>query len=136
MASAQRILIVSQTFPPYSGIGGRRWAKFTKYLSSAENDVRVICADLNVEKNSPWTSDVATVPLRTYKHSFPKVVEQFPKNIFERVIYRLQLAKLKMISQGTPYDRALLDEASFKDILLKELKDFRPDFTIVTAPMR
>jgi len=133
LASAQRILIVSQTFPPYAGIGGRRWAKFVKYLSSAGSEVRVICADLNVEKISPWTGDVAKVSLRTYEHSFPKVVEQFPKNITERVTYRLQLAKLKKISQGTPYDRALLDEASFKEVFLKELEEFQPDITIVTG---
>jgi len=133
LPSAQRILLVSQTFPPYKGIGGRRWAKFAKYLHASGNEVQVICADLHAEKNSPWKNDVAQIPLYTYKHSFPRVVEQFPKGIIEKLNYRIKLGMLKRMSQGTPYDRALLDEGSFKELLLNRLETFKPDALIVTG---
>lgn len=133
MPSAHRILLVSQTFPPYKGIGGRRWAKFAKYLQANGNQVQVVCADLMVEKKSPWKDDVTDIPIHTYKHNFPRVVEQFPKNILEKIDYRIKLAKLKRMSHGTPYDRALLDFDSFKEVLLKRLREFKPDYLIVTG---
>lgn len=133
MFSDHRILIVSQTFPPYNGIGGRRWAKFAKYLRTFGARVEVICADLKTNKKSPWTDDVKDIDRYTYNHQFPRVVEQFPKNTLEKIIYRLQLAKLRKISKGTPYDRALLDEHSFKEIYQNRLSEFKPQTVIVTG---
>lgn len=133
MSLAQRILIVSQTFPPYNGIGGRRWAKFAKYLDKNGHDIQVVCADLPVRKESPWTNDVKGLTRHTYTHYFPRVVEQFPVNAVEKVAYRLKLASLKRKSRGTPFDRALLDEDSFKRVFFERMKAFSPQTLIVTG---
>jgi len=130
---AERILIVSQTFPPYNGIGGRRWAKLAKYLCKAGIEIEVICADLGRDKTSPWTEDVNGVPVFTYEHSFPKILEQFPKSLFDKLNYRLQVARLKKISKGTPYDRALLDRDSFLKTFYRRLREFKPHTVVVTG---
>jgi len=133
LPSGQRILIVSQTFPPYNGIGGRRWAKFAKYLHSRGVKLEVICADLDTEKNSPWSEDVRNIKVYPYRHHFPRVVEQFPNNLLEKISYRIQLEKLRRISRGTPYDRAIMDEVSFMEVFLDRLREFRPETVIVTG---
>jgi hypothetical protein len=42
--SEKTILIICYGFPPFPGIGGRRWAKFSKYLSSYGFNINVIAS--------------------------------------------------------------------------------------------
>ncbi len=132
-----RILIVSHTFPPAPGIGGRRWAKFAKYLKRQGHAVEVLTAALPAQPQSSWTADVEGIPVHTYAHYFPEVLDKKPKDFFEKIAYRTALYNMNRKSNGSPYDRALNDEKAFVNQLL-QLLDFQ-DFqcVIVTgAPFR
>lgn len=95
--------------------------------------MEVICADLDTDKHSPWSEDVRNIAIYPYEHRFPRVVEQFPKKPLEKISYRIQLAKLRKISKGTPYDRALMDEDSFSEVFIDRLKEFKPQSVIITG---
>lgn len=133
MSGKKRILIAAHTFPPYSGIGGRRWAKFAKYFEREGHDVSVISADLGQTKNSNWTQDVRNVKHSTYPHKFPAVLSSDPSTVVKKMSYRLALKRMLRKSKGTPYDRALLDKVSFQEKLKSELSDKHPDILIVTG---
>lgn len=132
----KRILIVSQTFPPFSGIGGRRWAKMAKYMDRKGMLVSVLSARLK-HRNSSWKKDTPHVPHQTYRHRFPEVIEIGPKSFLDKISYRLWLTFLKLKSKGSPYDRALLDRKSFTAKFEKCLFEYKPDAVIVSgAPFR
>lgn len=131
---AKRVLIVSQTFPPASGIGGRRWAKFAKYLMKIGFEVEVISAKLPNTAGLSWTDDVEGVKHYHYTHNYPEILSQNPKSLLHKLQYRLELTRAKLKAYGTPYDRALYDENAFVEILESRLKEFQPQALIITSP--
>jgi hypothetical protein len=55
----KKVLIVSYIFPPKSGIGGRRWAKFSKYLNRMDIDIKVLTFQKKNDSNfSNWSKDI------------------------------------------------------------------------------
>jgi glycosyltransferase involved in cell wall biosynthesis len=106
----ENLLLISYTFPPYPGIGGRRWAKFAKYLSKLGYQVHVVHAKNPFKEESLWLADVRKEPnIHTYELAplYPKVLLTQPKTIAEKLNYRLSLLKVKLFSKGTPYDRGI-----------------------------
>jgi len=130
----ERVLIVSQTFPPASGIGGRRWAKFAKYLRKAGNEVEVISAQLPASSGQSWMEDVEGIKQYHYEHKYPSILSQNPRSIFQKIRYRFALARALFKADGTPYDRAIYDEKAFLEVLESRLKEFKPQTLIVTSP--
>lgn len=134
MASSRlnNVLIATHSFPPAGGIGGRRWAKFAKYLKRDGRGVEVLSA--NVEGGgSPWTADVAGIPHHTYAHRFPKILTQQPVNLLEKLRYRSALMINNRASEGSPYDRALYDESAFSSALSQMLQAGTFDTLVVSA---
>lgn len=101
------VLIISYTFPPYPGIGGRRWAKFAKYLKRDGNNVYVICAENPYQYNSSWIGDVEGIEVSCLPTEYPLPLILFPTNIFGRISYQLSLLKVKLLSKGNYYDKTL-----------------------------
>lgn len=57
MPDNKRVLIICWSFPPNPGIGGRRWAKFTKYLQLQGYDIYVLRQEADLKNNSgQWLS--------------------------------------------------------------------------------
>jgi glycosyltransferase involved in cell wall biosynthesis len=52
------LLLINYSFPPYVGVGGRRWAKLAKYLAKDNVKVYVIHAQNLDSMESSWTEDV------------------------------------------------------------------------------
>lgn len=82
---------------------------------------------------SHWSRDVAGVSQIFYSHSFPEVLSTQPDNFASKVKYRLVLKKMLRKSKGTPYDRALFDEGSFKEALSESIESIQPDIVVVTG---
>lgn len=103
-----RVLIICFTFPPYPGIGGRRWAKFAKYLHRKQCDVSVIAAKKQLTHSSPWTSDTDDYAnqISFIPSSYPMVLTGTPKTIWQKLQYRLALYYTKLFSQGNYYDHS------------------------------
>lgn len=126
------MLIVSHTFPPAAGIGGRRWAKFAKYLVRAGVRVQVLSANLPAA-DSPWSEDAEGISACTYDHRFPEVLTRSPRSLSEKIKYRAALLQNRMWSDGTPYDRALYDEVAFLKAMKEQMVREKPDTVFITA---
>lgn len=105
------VLIVSHTFPPYRGIGGRRWAKLAKELARRGHPVHVVHADQGAGlKGSLWDSDVQhplierhALPMR-----YPQVLMKRPlTSVMEKLAYRYWVKVLPLIVRGNIFDRSV-----------------------------
>ena len=130
----KRVLIVSHTFPPADGIGGRRWAKFAKYLLRKGTEVEVVSAKLPKSLSQSWVDDVKDIKQYHYRHKYPSILSKTPANIFQKLSYRWSLTKAMLKADGTPYDRALYDEKAFLEILEERLNAFSPQTLIISSP--
>jgi len=89
----KKVAIVCYSFPPFPGVGGRRWAKFAKFLAMDGYEVYAIGAKNIFTEKSEWTKDVdhpgihyISLPLM-----YPKVLIKGVKTITDRIIYRTSL---------------------------------------------
>lgn len=131
----KKILIVSYTFPPTPGIGGRRWAKFAKYLHRAGHDIKVIRSKDRNNKASDWIKDVEEYRDKVLEvpSNYPKILDKAPRTLWEKLAYRASLLYVKALAKGNYYDRA----AFWKKTLLSEVKKQileGYDNLIVTSP--
>lgn len=112
MENPKQILLISYTFPPYPGIGGRRWAKFAKYLAKQGYIVNVICAKNPFRETSLWQDDVQHENIRICEldSNYPTILLKQPKTICEKINYRLSLFYVNLFTKGTPYDRGIFWE--------------------------
>lgn len=109
MEKDKNILIISYTFPPYPGIGGRRWAKFSKYLAQKGFKIHVVCAKNPFTENSLWCDDIKNKNINVYELTtfFPKILLLNPKTIIQKIKYKLALTFVNFFSKGTPYDKGV-----------------------------
>lgn len=103
----KNLLIISFHFPPYPKVGGRRWAKFAKYLTRKGYNVHVLCAGFEEDKASPWDQDIITFSdnITRLKYRFKNYFFQerkTPVNLIEKIrwkasyfIYQLKQEKIK-----------------------------------------
>lgn len=103
---SKKLLLISYTFPPTAGIGGRRWAKFAKHLANNNWNVFVITAQQEGKNNSPWAKDVEDDRIKVFysKTGYPGVLVNGPKNFLEKLQYRFWVQILKMKNRGRIYD--------------------------------
>ena len=103
----KKLLIVSHVFPPAPGIGGRRWAKFAKYLKRKGYDITVLTSE-NISKSiSEWVDDAKDLKIETLPFRFPKVVSNPGKSILNRVGYFIWVKLLKLIESGNYFDKSI-----------------------------
>jgi glycosyltransferase involved in cell wall biosynthesis len=105
----KNILIISYTFPPSPGIGGRRWAKFGKYLERSGFEVYVLSAYQKKSSKSPWDQDVKKLHISTFKSNYPELLFRPHNSFFEKVLRYFYVRLLPLIIKGTIYERASLD---------------------------
>lgn len=106
--SEKKILIISYTFPPNNGIGGRRWAKFTKELVKLNHDVKVLTFNnRNREHFSNWANDIASFEdnITYIPTNYPKWLD-YQKGLRGKVLYKLSLCYVRIRAKGNYYDRA------------------------------
>lgn len=86
------LLIVSFYFPPYKGVGGRRWAKHVKSLSKLGLKIYVLAGDFQGQ-SSPWDKDIKPyqdsiyrIPITPVKSPYYK--RTLPKNFIEKLVWK------------------------------------------------
>lgn len=115
MKEKKDILLVCQTFPPVPGIGGRRWAKFSKYLSRVGFRIHVITTPHNQETRSKWTQDVHNNPnIISYPIPNPYPEWKPSKSLLGKIRNRLTYWKLLASTRGTPFDKSIYWHAAVK----------------------
>ena len=88
-----KTLFILFYFPPFSRVGGRRWAKHLKYFNRFGSKFKVLAGDF--EGKSPWDDDVkeyesliSRVPVKVY---YPYYKRCIPKNIIQKIKWKSSL---------------------------------------------
>ncbi len=102
----REIVIVSYTFPPMGGVGGRRWSKLANALTELGVKVHVFCAAPNSSEHSPWQI-YDSVIVHRFPRKYPQILNRVPKSLFEKLQYRFWLWALKFFTKGNYYDRGI-----------------------------
>lgn len=121
MSNTKHILLISYVFPPYYGIGGRRWAKHADELTKLGYTVHVICAKNPFDEKSLWTDIVENNPniiLYLLPSMFPKVLVKFNHNFFQKIAYKFWMHVLPLLTKGSHLDRTIF----WKRIMLRKAK--------------
>jgi glycosyltransferase involved in cell wall biosynthesis len=133
---SKHILLISYTFPPYPGIGGRRWAKFSKYLSRLGYTVHVIHAKNPFKEQSLWTEDIENEKnIKRYELNslYPKVLLTQPKSILQKLNYKISLLIVRFLSKGTLYDRGIFWKKPILSLAAKLIEKYKIKNVIVSC---
>ena len=106
----KHILLISYVFPPYYGIGGRRWAKHASELTKLGYVVHVICAKNPFKEKSLWTSlviDNPNIVLYQLPTRYPKVLVDFEHTLPQKLMYKFWVSILPFFTRGSFLDRTI-----------------------------
>lgn len=121
MENPKHILLVSYVFPPYYGIGGRRWARHASELTKMGYTVHVICAKNPFDEKSLWWNLVKDNPhIHIYEldQRYPKVLVKFEHHLFQKILYKFWVTLLPFVTKGSSLDRTIF----WKSIMLRKAK--------------
>lgn len=121
MENPKHILLVSYVFPPYYGIGGRRWARHASELTKLGYVVHVICAKNPFDDKSLWWNLVKDNPnIRIYElpRMYPKVLVKFEHHFFQKILYKFWVTLLPFVTKGSSLDRTIF----WKQVMLRKAK--------------
>lgn len=130
------LLIICYVFPPYPGIGGRRWAKFARYLAEAGHEVHVITARNPFSEQSVWLSDIQhpSIIVHTLPAKYPAVLQTQPRTIAQKIRYRFWEAFFRFFSKGSVFERALFWKKQLEEKAGALIRQHAIRNVIVTAP--
>lgn len=100
-------MIVCYGYPPYPGVGGRRWAKFSRLLADRGFEVYVICSENPHPKTSEWLSDTKNIHVTALPLNYPKPLILYPKDVYGRFAYKFSLLYVKLFTKRNYYDRTV-----------------------------
>jgi glycosyltransferase involved in cell wall biosynthesis len=127
------VIIVSHVFPPSPGIGGRRWAKFGKYLKYKGYDIGVISADKLGKSVSSWIEDVNSLKVETLPFRFPKIVAYPCKGFLNKINYFISLCILKLIDKGNYFDKTIFWKKQIQKRISELIDKDKTNVVIVTV---
>ncbi|MFL5752134.1 MAG: hypothetical protein ACJ76F_01910 [Bacteroidia bacterium] len=138
--SKKKVLLICYSFPPFPGIGGRRWAKFAKYLTKKDFELFVIGAEHRLGKKSNWSQDIDNNKAINYfavRTRFFSFFHDHNFSFLKKIKYRLSKLYLENKYQGNFYDKVLSSNDLFyekaKELIMKhEVKNL----VITIAPNR
>ena len=133
MSDNKKILIICYAFPPYPGIGGRRWAKFAKYLIRSGYEVYSIAANNPFDKESAWLSDVQGVKRKTLPLLYPKSLITFPSGLLGALLYRFSKFILKFTTKGNYFDKSIFWRKQLLESTSKVIQENNIQTVIVSA---
>jgi len=126
------LLLISYVFPPYYGIGGKRWAKHADALTKLGFIVHVVCAKNPFPKQSLWTDLVKNNP-NIFVHQlpgrFPKSLVRFDQQFLGKILYRFWINFLPMFTKGSYLDRSIF----WKQSMLKKARKLIVEHSIQTV---
>ncbi|GAB4208043.1 MAG: hypothetical protein Fur0023_19300 [Bacteroidia bacterium] len=131
------ILIINYVFPPYPGIGGRRWAKFAKYLQRKGHNVFVIASKNPFRTASTFVNDIKELPSDNQNYLsplYPSILLQQPKNALEKLEYHFWIKVLPFFTSGNFYDRSMLWKKQLQEKIRRIANDKNIDTIVVSGP--
>lgn len=139
--SEMNLLVISHYFPPVPGVGGRRWAKFVKYLSRKDNiNVHVVSAENTVQHvKSSFAEELKEVDFNHHilPSHYPKYLSflEFEKpTLFRKVMFKAQLFQLKKKVKGNYWDFSVRWKKNFEKTIPDLIRESKIDKVIVSGP--
>lgn len=129
MEPLKHILLVSYVFPPYYGIGGRRWAKHASELTKLGYVVHVICARNAFDEKSLWWDLVKDNPnIRIYQlpRRYPKVLVKFDHHFLQKILYKFWITVLPFLTKGSYLDRTIF----WEKVMLRKARKLITEYSI------
>ncbi len=130
-----KYLILTYFFPPDGDIGGRRWAKFAKHLTSQGHQVDVLTRSFNGENNTKWLSDTDSYQskINYFNDGYPTVLTKSNLTIWDKVKYKIALRSLEKRVKGNYYDPTCMLGADFLELVSKLISAKQIDAVIVSG---
>jgi hypothetical protein len=136
----KNILLISYIFPPYPGIGGRRWAKFAKNLANLGYTVHVICSKNPFKNTSLYKNDILheNIKLYTFNSFYPFILlNSNPTKFIEKIKYKFWIKFLSLFVKGYIYDKVVFDKSKVLEMAKTLILNNNIKNIIVTgAPFR
>jgi len=121
---SHNILIISFHFPPSPSIGGRRWAKFVKYLSREKEVHATVISSVykGQGKVSPYTKDVKDahfthIEVSSRYPAYLQNMQYVKKSKFSGLIFRLLRFYLVVFAKGNYYDYTIFWKKYFRKMI-------------------
>lgn len=132
----KNILLVCFSFPPFPGIGGRRWAKFAKYLAKENVKVNVLAAKNSSSAISEWLPDTKSpnIILHELPLGLSGVFSFYPANFYQKIVYRTLSGLASFMIKGNPQDKVFFIKDRFLQEAEQIIKKNNIDTLIVTIP--
>ena len=93
MNPTKKILLLAYKFPPYEGVGARRWAKFVKYFLKQDKKIFVVTNNWKTKGVNSWTHDVKNdkqLILKKFQTVFN--VLRSDVDFFNKVLFKIEIA--------------------------------------------
>jgi glycosyltransferase involved in cell wall biosynthesis len=119
MQDKKKVLIICYSFPPYPGIGGRRWGKFAKYFAQQNIECHVISATNHNTKQSEWVKDVQSSDIIV--HSVPFRFKYLMSYASNGLLYKISARLLNIYINLTKYSPYYYSSLTRKMLLGKSV---------------
>lgn len=128
------ILLVNFGFPPNDGIGGRRWAKLSKFLAKKGYEVHVIMAEKYTAKDSPWTKDVnhSNIKIAQLPLNYPNVFNEV-HGVVDKIKAKFLRTWYSLVQDKRIYDKAFLWEEQYLKAATELIQKHQIKNVIVTG---
>ncbi len=133
----KNVLIINYVFPPYPGIGGRRWAKFAKYLHRRGHKVYVIAAQNPFDYESTFIEDIKELPKENlfYLPSlYPQIMISPLKSVWDKLKYQFWYRVLPFFTNGNYYDRSMFWKKQLQSKIEELIQSKNIQTILVTGP--
>ncbi len=137
MAADKKIVLICFSFPPFPGIGGRRWAKFAKYLAQNNFDIHVIAAENKSILTSEWTGDVQNnnnIKLHFIPLGLFSVLSFVPETLIQKIKYRILKMVIPIFINGNLQDKSIFIRKKLLIAAENIIKNNNIKTVIVTIP--
>jgi hypothetical protein len=125
----KKVLIVTYSQSTKISVGSRRWIKYSHRLANLGHHVTIICCDKELsesEKNDK-------IKYLTFSTSYPSILNKNPKNVLNKLQYKIALFRQKSLTKGLIYDKAILDEMKILNIIQNEIDNYGINNIIVSG---
>lgn len=131
---SKKVLIICYTFPPATGVGGRRWSKLGTQLAKRGNTVHVITATPSTT-GKYGTEKWNEITVHRIPGHYPPILTHFnKKNVLQKINYHLALNFLLVCSKGNIYDKSVMWKKTLQNAVIKLVKSENISNIIVSAP--
>ena len=127
-----KILVIAFKFPPYDGIGARRWAKFAKYFAQSNQELHVVTTNWYSTGRLGWEKDIQDQKIKIHQLANPVYWLQNKLPSLFGLIEKITLSiRFKVLKQ---YDEAHFWTAISKSKIKKIIVENNITHAIATGP--